>query len=146
MTIKTILFIPVLLMLVSGCAGVGVLYPGEWYDINKPAIGSTSGHYYKNQNNKEFTCEQVEKLWGQPDVVTVEGGKTVLVYKNGLVFAGVMPFVVIPIPLALPVGQKNTTIECENGVVVRAYKTGTTISAAYCGMISEKPEFGCQAE
>ena len=98
------------------------------------------------RSNREFTCEQVRGLWGEPDDVDVEGDHETLVYKKGLVFAGVMPFVVIPIPLALPVGQKNTTIECEKGVVVRAYKRGTTISAAYCGMISEKPEFGCQAE
>jgi len=145
-TIKTFLFIPVLLTLVSGCAGVGVLYPHDWYDINNPAIGSTPGHYFSNNTNRAFTCDQVRAWWGAPDDSVVAGDNEILVYKSGLVFAGVMPFVVVPVPLALPVGQKKISVECVQGRVVRAYKLGTTISAAYCGVINERPEFGCRVD
>ena len=136
-----------LFMMLSGCAGVGVLYPHDWAEVESPMIGSTRGHFFRNTDKSiQFTCSQVVDLWGEPDDVIEEDGLKQLVYTHGLVFAGVMPFIVIPIPLALPVGSEKDVVECANGVVKRAYKVGTELSAAYCGMTSEKPSFGCEIE
>jgi len=132
-------------LVTSGCAGFGVLYPNDTTPISNPKI-SSFGNIYTTRNEKQYTCLEVVELWGEPDSLVTEGEIKTLTYKYGLVFAGIMPIVIIPIPLALPVGQKKTIIECQNDIVVRAYKTETGMSAAYCGMISERPDYGCQTE
>lgn len=133
-------------LIMSGCAGFGVLYPSDTTPISNPKISSSFGKIYTTRNEKQYTCSEVIELWGEPDSLDTEGEIKTLTYKYGLVFAGIMPIVIIPIPLALPVGQKKTIIECHNNIVVRAYKTATGMSAAYCGMISERPDYGCQTE
>jgi len=140
------LFIFGVILYISGCAGFGTLYPIDTNKTVKPKIGNKLGSIYTSKDNIHSTCSQVLKLWGKPDNITIKGNSKTLTYKYGVIFIGIMPIIIIPIPLALPVGQKKTFIECENDKVTHAYKTYTGMSAAYCGILSAQPRFGCTTE
>lgn len=130
----------------GGCVGIGALYPQASKAIENPKIGAGVGEYYENTKSTPLTCSEVRAQWGVPSQQSTAGTESTMVYKRGLVWAGVMPIVVVPIPIALPVGRKTTTMTCKGNTLVRAIGTETGLSAAYCGMISERPEYGCRTE
>jgi hypothetical protein len=92
-------------------------------------------------------CIEVVTRWGEPSHKSVDSNGSTFVYKEeGFAWAGIMPMIGIPIPLVIPVESKSTTLICKNDVVIMASKTVTGYSAAYCGMISEAPQWGCKTE
>ncbi|MDH2916272.1 MAG: hypothetical protein PXX77_05265 [Gallionella sp.] len=91
-------------------------------------------------------CSEILSIWGEPHRAWQNGIESSLVYKHGLVWAGIMPIVFVPIPLALPVGRKSTTLECVDDVLMKVYGTETGAVAAYCGVLSEQPKYGCRFE
>lgn len=134
------------IFILSGCVGAGVLMPDESEAILSPSISSSKGNYSSNHFEKKYTCSYVQEKWGEPDTISAKDNKSTLLYKHDLVWAGVMPILIIPIPLAIPVGSKSTAIECNNDVVIKAYGTRTTFYGGYCGVISSKPEYGCDSD
>jgi hypothetical protein len=143
---KQVLLMFSLIPLLSSCIGVGVLYPKNLATIDHPQVGPTLGYYSPGGLNNPAKCSEIKSRWGDPNNTSLNGNETTLVYKQGLVWAGVMPIVVVPIPLALPVGRKNTTLICVDDAIIRATGTETGLSAAYCGVISERPDYGCKTE
>jgi len=135
-----------LIPLLSSCVGVGVLYPKSSATIDHPQVGPTLGFYGPGGVNNSTKCSEIKSRWGEPNHSSLKGSETTLEYKYGLVWAGIMPIVLIPIPLALPVGRKSITMICVDDEIIRATGTETGLSAAYCGLISERPDYGCKTE
>ena len=143
---KRVLLMFSLIPLLSSCVGVGVLYPKSLATIDHPQVGSTLGDYSPGSLNNSTKCSEIKSRWGEPNHISRNGNETTLVYKYGLVWAGVMPIAVIPIPLVLPIESKSTTLICRDDEIIRATGTETGLSAAYCGVISEQPDYGCKTE
>ena len=135
-----------MLMMLSGCVGIGVLYPQDSATTDNPHVSIIRGYYSADKTPDSIDCMEVIRRWGEPSKTYRDGETSTLVYKEGLVWAGVMPIIGIPIPIAVPVGRKSTSLVCRGDDVIKAMQTETRLAAAYCGMISEKPEYGCQAE
>src|SRR5215831_13536206 len=83
-----------LLPLLSGCFGIKVFYPEKVPVWVKPSTGTTL---------PEETCTAVMAQHGKPDHQSVDSGETTVVYRDGVAWAGIMPVIVFPIPVALPV-------------------------------------------
>jgi hypothetical protein len=131
-----------LLPLLSGCIGGLFVYP------KKIPVGE-----YK----RYAKCAELIASWGQPDHQSVDGSATTLVYKMGYKWAGVMPMIIIPIPLVIPVGRNSTSLVCEDGVLIGAsgteiglLDTETDYVGGYCGWINiikfvgNEPSWGCK--
>ncbi len=147
MKTSNILFLFIFTLSISSCVGGGVIYPGEKRAMESPSVSSIKGRYSSSQNQKNnLTCQNIQEKWGAPDNIELIEDLEVLTYKNGLVWAGVLPFIVIPIPMAIPIGQETTIIECKNNIAIRAYGTETKTKQAYCGVISTKFEYGCDTD
>lgn len=132
-----------LLPLLSGCIGMGVVFPMKESPWVKPRIGKSVGTlssgsgYYVKEEDPPVTCTEVMAQWGEPDHQSVDGGETTLVYRHGVAWAGIMPIIIFPIPVILPVFPKSTTLTCKENVLISAYQIATTFAAAACGMLDE---------
>ena len=93
-----------------------------------------------------MTCAALEARWGPPNLRETQGTETTLTYKSGFVWAGLMPMLLIPIPLVLPVWRKHTSMICKDGAVVKATGNTTGATGGYCGLTSERPDWGCKWE
>jgi hypothetical protein len=87
------------------------------------------------------TSEWLRNYWGDPDRIShISGGSgEQWTYKFGLVWEGVVPFVIIPIPLVLPVAKEKVCFTLYDGRVVTATRS-RTVGGTY-GFIP-KPEGG----
>jgi hypothetical protein len=137
-----LLSIPIL----NGCVGFVAVYPKDSTPIEHPSIGSEKASYYPGSAKEPTACTDLETRWGEPNLKSTDGSESTLTYKSGFVWAGLVPFVGIPIPLVLPVWRKHATFVCKDGVVVTASGNVTGYAGAYCGIISERPDYGCKSE
>lgn len=131
----------VLIMLsLTGCVGVGVLYPKERSVTHDPEFGPDIGEYYprinyhRSINPGSLKCSELITQWGLPNNISAVGEKKILIYKHGLVFTGLLPILGVPIPLALPTGRKSTTITCDGEKIMNVFGTGTEMSGTACGI------------
>jgi len=141
-----------LLPLLGNCVGAAVIFPKKEATHVKPRIGKSVGtlivgntHPLMEQGSGT-TCTQVIAQWGEPDHQSADGSETTLVYRDGLAWAGIMPIVLLPIPLILPVYPRSTRLICKDDVLVSAYRISTSMAAAGCGMLDEGGvRWGCDA-
>ena len=135
-----------LLPLLSGCIGIGVIFPMKEAPWVKPRIGKSVGtlsgfprgyRYPFTEEDPGATCTEVIAQWGEPDHQSVDGSETTLVYRHGVAWAGIMPIILFPIPVALPVFPKSTTLTCKDNVLMSAYQIATGMATASCGVLDE---------
>jgi hypothetical protein len=102
---KTVLIL-IIIVLIQGCAGVNLSVLGE-HKPNQIELasepGNVSGLFIKDE--KTYTKSSVTELWGTPDkIVTSKDGETWM-YERGVKWRGAVAWFLIPIPLAIPVGN-----------------------------------------
>src|SRR5689334_23792220 len=97
----------------ASCIGGMLVYPTYFPPLERPSIGGNKGAYHSGRDLKApVKCTEVIARWGQPDNQSVDGNATTLVYKRGFTWAGVVPMIIIPLPLVIPVGTKSTSLVC----------------------------------
>jgi hypothetical protein len=80
------------------------------------------------------TSEWLRTYWGDPQQIShlSENLDEIWTYKSGLVWEGVVPFVIIPIPLVLPVAHEKVCFMLHDGRVVSASVTRScTVGGTY---------------
>jgi hypothetical protein len=123
------------------------VYPEDRQPAEAPKFHrKVVGGYYASPTGQSLRCSELKEQWGEPSSTAASGNRTTLTYRHDLIWAGIVAMLVLPIPLALPIGRKRTTIECADDVIVKASGTQTGSSAAYCGLISTLPQWGCKTE
>jgi hypothetical protein len=112
----------VLAMSVSGCFGILWFGDHEW-----PV--RVSGRLDK------VKMEKLEMMWGKPTIVQDESGREIRTYQqNKFRWNGALLFVVIPLPILIPVGYERYTAIVEQGKYVSAtHLDGTIRWGAMCG-------------
>jgi len=81
---------------------------------------------------------------GEPDHHSVDGRETTLVYRHGVAWAGIMPVIIFPIPLALPVFPESVMYTCNDDGLISVYQITTRTVGAVCGVLDEGGEaWGC---
>ncbi len=143
-----------LLPLLSGCIGIEVFFPKKepaWVAPRTDnSIGTRSGFppSYGSPVTEEGprgTCTEVIAQHGEPDHRSVDGRETSLVYRHGVAWAGIMPIIIFPIPVALPVFSDSVTYTCKDDVLISVYQITTRSVGAVCGMLDEGGRWGCDA-
>jgi hypothetical protein len=91
------------------------------------------------------TIEQFISVWGQPKFRGTDAGQEYLVYNRGVKWRGLLGFLIIPIPLLLPVGHNETKLYFVRDRLIETIRQGWKSNIAVCGVWGEGPnEFGCR--
>ena len=139
---KTVFLLLMLCPLLQGCVGAIVLKT-RTEAISDPVIpfDSEIPQPVSRQKSPEatntvvYTSELLRKYWNSPDLVTKSAGsEQIWTYKTRLVWKGVIPFVIVPIPLILPVAREKVCLTLHDGHVVSASTTRSHIAGGTYGM------------
>ena len=125
------MIIPYLSLCLSlqGCVGGGVLKT-HTQTVPNPKIpdGAYAASLYSHDMSKTsnavlYTSAWLQAHWGKPASVSHLGGAVqdeIWTYRFGPIWEGIMPIVVIPIPIALPVGRETVRFVLRDGRVIGA--------------------------
>jgi len=115
-----------LALMLPGCVGFGTLGTNRFDDATLPF------EYAE-------TAEQLRARRGDPDdVERVSGAAERWTYHEGLRWGGVIPIVVIPVPLAVPIGREHVVYTLEGGVVRGATYVRQTWSGQAWGFVGHR--------
>ena len=143
---KKLILFAMFSLLLQGCVGVAVLKTHRKV-INDPEISLHSNAPGPDDVSERsspagtnaiiYTTEWLQTHWGHPNSVTrISGGPDeIWTYKSGLIHNGVIPFVIIPIPLILPVTKEKVCFTLHNGCVVSARLTQFCVVGGIYGLI-----------
>jgi hypothetical protein len=151
---RTLILFAMLCPLLQGCVGVVVEKPrtkvihdpAVWFysdvtdDIrerNSPEATNTRAY------TTECTSEWLKRYWGNPSRVRRVSGTSeeIWTYKFRSAWEGVILFVIVPIPMVLPVGSETMSFTLRDGHVVSASKTESVFVGRTYGCIPN-PEGG----
>jgi hypothetical protein len=138
---RTFILFAMLCSLLQGCVG-GVVLKTRTKVINDPLIPfySEIPNPVSRQNSSDatntvvYTSEWLKMYWGSPDLVSYDSknSEETWTYRSRRVWEGVVPFVIVPIPLALPVGREKVCLTLRDGRVVSASTTKScTVGGTY---------------
>jgi hypothetical protein len=150
---KFILF-AMLCLILQGCVGV-VVPKTRTKVINDPIVSiypDVPGAVRKRDSSEtanvrdetsECTSQWLRTYWGDPEHISriPANSNEIWTYKSGLVWEGVVPFVIIPIPLILPVTREKVRFSLHDGRVVSASVTESCTVGGTFGFIPH-PEGG----
>jgi hypothetical protein len=118
----------ILCVLFQGCVGIDVektenqVYQNPHISNSASALGLK---YPGASKTNSFVCTTtwLEEHWGKPSRITRNqtGNQTeTWTYKFGLIWNGVTPIVLVPVPLIVPVGREQIHFVIQDGHVVSA--------------------------
>ena len=147
---RTAILLAMLCPLLQGC--VGVVVPGPRTEIiDNPTISSyvrepdgvTKRNSSEATNSVVYTSEWLLTRWGTPQSIRHVAGSSdeIWIYKSGTIWAGVVPFVLIPVPLMLPISKEKVSFSLHDRRVVRATVTKPWVVGGTFGFIPN-PEGG----
>ena len=137
-----------LLQAVSGCVGVSTISEGRKYNYSTPRVYQSIGEITSrqisslNKGSPVYTPIKAKKLveiWGEPDsieFIDVKNGEILerWTYNRSVGWSGVVVWLVIPIPLLIPVGYRSTIMTIQDGNVIRGeYFSGMSNSTFLYG-------------
>ena len=123
--LKSALWVLLCAVVQSGCVVVGIGYEGnERFRQEFPIFATERAAFNVGPTtfterlpkwwvNRIVKKEDFLKSWGQPDEIVMKEGLEQWVYRKGLRWNGIFlfPIVPIPIPLVVPVGWKEFSVE-----------------------------------
>ena len=117
-----------LCLLTQGCVVGGGLMKSHHEVLLDPVVPTAPCPYLhersmsKTTNSVTYTSEWLENHWGKPSSITHggAGSETIWTYKFRPVWKGVVPVVLVPIPIAVPAGRERVQFVLRDGCVIRA--------------------------
>jgi hypothetical protein len=147
---RTAILFAMLCPFLQGCVGVVVPRP-RTETIDNPRIsfyvhepyGVTRRTSSEATNAVVYTSEWLQTSWGTPNSIRRLAGTPdeVWTYRSGPIWEGVVPFVIIPVPLVLPITKKKVRFSLRDGHVVSATVTDSFAVGGTFGFIPN-PEGG----
>jgi len=125
----------------TGCVGVGFI--SERVTVWKPDAGfgienGLVGKYDSKRSDRQIIVTETALInaLGQPNSIKLlENGFKVYSYEIGSSWKGVVLFLVIPIPLALPVGTESVEYHFFNGKMIELHRRyGWLQDISTCGV------------
>ena len=144
MKLTTILLLTIITIYIQGCVGLGGITLTDITEtIEQPLLFSSKGQI-SNEYKASRTADAatVREYWGAPDSVReLAPGRYRWDYNFGLRWNGLgLLIIFVPVPLALPLGHDNVSLEFEGDRIVSAMIKQWNISAlAYCGFFVMAP-------
>lgn len=149
---KPILLIILVYLCLSGCVGYSA-HGNYELTVASPNISNVKGKLVVDKSASYSTDERVKsniiyKNWGKPDeIVKTENDVEFWSYSFNNRWNGVYLFVVVPIPLFLPVGSDQIIFEVSKGVITQAKVKSNGFRSEYlCGIVPlnyHNIKFGC---
>ena len=140
------LLILLITIMLQGCVGGMVLHQNNRtfngvgvVNADMPPTTSKCKNASTNENTKT-----IQSRYGLPTSIETNGDAETWRYKGSLGWSGIVPILVIPIPLIVPTGHRDTVLNFSNGKLVSVTNEGTSGPAAVCGLLMlHNIEFGC---
>ncbi len=149
-TVKALIVLAMLCPLLQGCVGVAVLKPHTEV-MSDPVVASIPNDadpahqrsLSEATNVLVYSAGWMRTNWDNPNRVShVQGGADELwTYNFRRIWVGVVPCVILPIPLMLPVGREKICFRLHDGRVVSASSTKPWMVGAVAGF-SPSPDGG----
>jgi len=130
-------------LLSQGCVGVGVMRTKN-NRIDDPfikdvaSIDAVTARYGSERNGAKYTAQWLEARWGKPASVEHTsnlGSEELWTYKFDRSWCGLVPMVIVPIPLALPVARYKIQFALRNGQVESAEQGKGQFSGVGAGIV-----------
>jgi hypothetical protein len=122
-------------ILLTSCFGGGVIYPRE-DTLHRFNLGYDKT-VVKTDQGQNPTESILLKKWGEPSSRKAKNDFTVWRYYNGVNFAGVIPMVVIGVPIAIPVSPRYVDFYMKSGKAEKVSYSSTEFLSAYYGPENE---------
>lgn len=142
------IFVIGMCLLLTACAGVVVIHnPKKNYDgMQFKLMGR--GYISGSEERISYQKADVLQAWGEPDSKKAKGEIEYWRYEqDGLAWAGLVPVLVIPVPLVVPVGKNHATLGFSGDELVSAVRKDRTPAGGMCGMfLMDQPsslKFAC---
>lgn len=136
--------------LLTACVGAGAIYNHEAAEPGV-ALSTARARLIRFRPDEDVPVLQKSDLlqaWGKPDSVEVQGNEERWIYHDTLRWNGLMFFVVIPVPLMVPVGHDYVAITFRGDVPVSIETKSEGSSGAICPVIKNVHtlELGCDVQ
>jgi len=110
--------------LVQGCVG-GFIARTKTQTFMPPSIREKAAidAVGTNSGSNLATADWLQKYWGKPKSTTLVSKETleeIWTYKFGWVWCGVVPWVVVPIPLVVPVQRQKIVFHVRDNRIISA--------------------------
>lgn len=146
--LRSLLFV-VIGILLTGCAGIVTMHNSETdhEDLNFTLGGKGYLSFYKKET-KNHTKQAIREAWGEPDKISNNDKYEVWRYdQGGFAWAGIIPILIIPIPLIAPVGKNSVTFNFNGDELASVSSEKREGGIAICGLfLMDHPsglKFGC---
>ena len=135
-------------LLLSACAGVLVMHNPKTTHDSKQLELMGRGYISGDGERSSYQKADVLQAWGEPDSKKTRGEIEYWRYEqDSLAWTGLVPVLVIPVPLVVPVGQNHAILGFSGGELVSAVSRDRDMAGGMCGMfLMDHPaglKFGC---
>ena len=148
--LSRILTIAMLIATITGCVGIAVISPStkirypssekSYFFISKSGEGRYS-FGYRNYKPQTLNKDLFLNLWGvATNIVELENNEVWIYKRDVFKWFGVMPMVLIPIPLAVPVGKSTVEVYFSQDKVIKVTYNNTSLYGFYIGPNDHGPE------
>jgi hypothetical protein len=127
-----------LLSSLTGCVGVGAFYPSNIECTYKEDGSSFDKNGKENLWCKSFVKkEQILSRYGKPKKIEQinQNEEKWLYKKDGFRWVGIMPMVILPIPIGIPISNKYEYFYFKNDVLFKKNKQFTAFDSSWCGFV-----------
>lgn len=136
--------------LLCGCVGIGMSYTQTAASDDVVLAGQRGMLIYRVKDPAFRPIEKCAVLrgWGPPDEVSRESATETLRYNHDLRWNGVVVWLILPIPLMVPVGRNYVDLTFEADRLVRVATKGENGSGFLCPVLKNPHtlEIGCAVE
>ena len=144
-----LLILTMVTLYLTGCVGVMTLTTTgkttkrySEHDYNCPS--GNLGHFSRCGINREPSISEFISLWGEPKTQETKDGREMLIYNENLAWRGLVVFALIPIPLLIPAGHNEISLEFDHDKLVQSTSEfANTGPGLICGIVLNG--FGCFA-
>ena len=105
---------------VSGCVGLAVGTYGKKELVRTDfTLAGVRNQFSFTKRYRSYTKTEIIEHWGEPDDIQAHENCEILIYKEGMSWAGVGAFVgVVPVPLLVPTGTYKNRFYLQRSVAV----------------------------
>jgi hypothetical protein len=124
--------------LLNGCLGGAVIQRSAMSDDSNIALKDERGYIVNKVHGVEYSKQEVLQLWGPPYAKDLEGETEAWRYHREIAFSGLMlVVVVVPVPLLVPVGYRDTILFFSNDKLVKAVREYGGGTGFFCAVVQD---------
>lgn len=129
---------PLIILLIHACilccGCVGLIMDGKTKHIEERPHIHGSSHQWPS--SVPSTMQEVLSELGEPTRKSIVGDEEIWLYQSkDRYFCGTLVFIVVPVPLMLPVCHTDTIVHFQSGIAVKLVKEEVATHGGYCMLL-----------